>query len=84
MVLLSFPPSLFEAALQAYPTKILNLRFKRTRDQKQMLLEDTAAFPAVWEQDFGGECNSSRNHASPRSIINRCIMGKERDGASAP
>lgn len=45
-----------------------------------MLLEDTSAFPAVWGQGYGGEGNSSRNHASPRSIINRCIMGKERDG----
>lgn len=45
-----------------------------------MLLEDAAAFPAVWGQDYGREGNSSRNRASPCSIINRCITEKERDG----
>lgn len=45
-----------------------------------MLLEDAPAFPAVWGQDYGREGNSSRNRASPCSIINRCIMEKERDG----
>lgn len=45
-----------------------------------MLLEDALAFPAVWGQDYGGEGHSSQNRASPCSIINRCIMGKGRDG----
>lgn len=74
-------PLLLETAFQTRQTKDFNPRFKRTRDQKQMLLEDTSACPAVWGHGYGGEDNSSRNHASPRSIINRCIMGgKERDG----
>lgn len=74
-------PVLLEAAFQTRQAKDFNPRFKRTRDQKQMLLEDTSVCPAVWGQGYGGEDNSSRNHASPRSIINRCIMGgKERDG----
>lgn len=45
-----------------------------------MLLEDAPASPAVWGRDYGREGNSSRNRASPCSIINRCIMEKERDG----
>lgn len=45
-----------------------------------MLLEDAPAFPAVWGQDYAGEGHSSQNRASPCSIINRCIMGKGRDG----
>lgn len=74
-------PLPLEATFQTRQAKDFNPRFKRSRDQKQMLLEDTSAFPAVWGHGYGGEDNSSRNHASPRSIINRCIMrGKERDG----
>lgn len=74
-------PLPLEAAFQTRQTKDFNPRFKRTRDQKQLLLEDTSACPAVWGHNYGAEDNSSRNHASPRSIINRCIMGgKERDG----
>lgn len=45
-----------------------------------MLLEETSTFPAVWGQGYGGEGNSSWKHASPRSIINRCIMRKGRAG----
>lgn len=76
-------PLPLEAAFQTRQAKDFNPRFKRTRDQKQMLLEDTSACPAVWGHGYGGEDNSSRNHASPRSIINRCIMGgKEREGVS--
>lgn len=74
-------PLPLEAAFQTRQAKDFNPRFKRTRDQKQLLLEDTSACPAVWGHSYGAEDNSSRNHASPRSIINRCIMGgKERDG----
>lgn len=74
-------PLPLEGAFHTRQTKDFNPRFKRTRDQKQMLLEDTSACLAVWGHGYGGEDNSSRNPASPHSIINRCIMGgKERDG----
>lgn len=78
-------PLPLEATFQTRQAKDFNPRFKRSRDQKQMLLEDTSAFPAVWGHGYGGEDNSSRNHASPRSIINRCIMrGKRKGWVSAP
>lgn len=74
-------PLPLEAAFHTRQAKDFNLRFKRTRDQKQMLLEDTSACLAVWGHGYGGEDNSSQNPASPHPIINRCIMGgKERDG----
>lgn len=80
MVLLRLAPSLLRSCFADPYDQDFNLRFKRTRDQKQMLLEDTSTFPAVWGQVYEGEGNPSWNRASPRSIINRCITGKERDG----
>lgn len=48
------------AAFQTRQAKDFNPRFKRTRDQKQMLLEDTSpACPAVWGHGYGGEDDSS-------------------------
>lgn len=40
-------PLPLEAAFQTRQAKDFNPRFKRTRDQKQLLLEDTSACPAV-------------------------------------
>lgn len=77
-------PLPLEAAFQTHQAKDFNPRFKKTRDQKQMLLEDTSGCPAVWGRGCGGEDNSSRNHASPRSIINRCITGERKGWVSAP
>lgn len=59
------PPLPLEGAFHTRQTKDFNPRFKRTRDQKQMLLEDTSACLAVWGHGYGGEDNSSRNPASP-------------------
>ena len=58
-------PLPLEAAFQTRQAKDFNLRFKRTRDQKQMLLEDTSACPAVWGHGYGGEDDSSRTMQAP-------------------
>lgn len=58
-------PLLLEAAFQTRQAKDFNLRFKRTRDQKQMLLGDTSAGPAVWGHGYGGEGDSSRAVPAP-------------------
>lgn len=58
-------PLPLEAAFQTRQAKDFNPRFKRTRDQKQMLLEDTSAGPAVWGQGYGGEDDSSWTVQAP-------------------
>lgn len=69
-------PSPLETAFRTRQAKDFNPRFKRTGE-----IKSRCSWKAVWGHGYGGEDNSSQNHASPRSIINRCIMGgKERDG----
>lgn len=58
-------PLPLEAAFQTRQAKDFNRRFKRTRDQKQMLLEDTSACRAVWGHGYGGEDDSSRTMQAP-------------------
>ena len=58
-------PLPLEAAFQTRQAKDFNPRFKRTRDQKQMLLEDTSACRAVWGHGYGGEDDSSRTMQAP-------------------